>query len=369
MSNYLLAGGGTGGHIYPGFAVAERILELDPTARVDFACTPRPIDSKILRAWPGKVLVQPTQPFAARPLGLVKFAVGLWRTKRVIRRWFHENHTVAVLGLGGFGSGAAVREAARLGLRSAFLNPDFVPGRANRWLGKRAGKIFVQFEGTQQYFARPVDAVGVPLRKDICSLPERSEALRQFGLRGEKRTLVVVGGSTGARSLNSAVVKVLDELKDQMAAAWQVLFITGAGDFDRIKALVTDRNFGNLDVTLLPYSDRMDLAWSAADLAVCRAGAITVAELTAAGVPSILLPYPYHRDNHQAKNGQVLVDAGAAVLVHDDKEAGERTREELRRALTGILFDEARRSAMIKGAETLRRIDAAQIVARWLVGK
>jgi len=122
-------------------------------------------------------------------------------------------------------------------------------------------------------------------------------------------------------------------------------------------------------VRVYPYTNRMDLAYSVADLAICRAGAITLAELTAAAVPSILLPYPFHRDNHQLKNAEVLAKAGAAVIVEDDKVVGDQTVGDLKRVLQKTLFDDTERANMVRGAETLRKLNAAEKVARWLIGK
>jgi UDP-N-acetylglucosamine--N-acetylmuramyl-(pentapeptide) pyrophosphoryl-undecaprenol N-acetylglucosamine transferase len=254
-------------------------------------------------------------------------------------------------------------------LRTAFLQPDYVPGRANQWLSKYAGKIFVQWAGTQEYFSRPVEVVGVPLRKSISQLPDREESIRQMGLKTGLKNLVIVGGSTGARSLNEAAVKVLAGLAGagKIPAGWQILHITGSGDFERVRELY--QGFTAAPFKVMPYCDRMDQAWALADLGICRAGAITLAELTAARVPSILLPYPYHRDNHQAKNGHVLVQAGAARMITDDKVAGPQTVGDLTQAVGNILSDEGVRKDMVRGADSLRRVDAAEKVAGWLSGK
>jgi UDP-N-acetylglucosamine--N-acetylmuramyl-(pentapeptide) pyrophosphoryl-undecaprenol N-acetylglucosamine transferase len=374
MARYLIAGGGTGGHIYPGLAVAEAVREVDSAAWLDFACTGRPIDRMILAEWEGAIVDQPVEPFIARPVGLVKFLRGQWRSRDLIRGWIREHKIEGVLGLGGFGSSSAMAVGAKMGLRTAFLNPDYVPGKANQWLSKYSDKIFVQWEETGQYFNRPVDVVGVPLRRTILSLAgqERAAVRRlaaeELGLSLERKTLVVMGGSTGARSLNKAVVKVLLELSERMGEAWQVLHILGKGDFEAMKDAYAGAAGGER-IKAIAYLDRMELAWSMADAAVCRAGAITVAELAAVGIPSVLLPYPYHKDNHQAKNGAMLVKAGGAVLVEDDKEAGERTVGELRAAMEGILFDDDERMRMIEAARSLRRLDAAERVGRWLIGR
>jgi UDP-N-acetylglucosamine--N-acetylmuramyl-(pentapeptide) pyrophosphoryl-undecaprenol N-acetylglucosamine transferase len=373
MANFLLAGGGTGGHITPGLAVAEAAAAIDASSRFDFACTSRPLDQTVLASWPGKKVVQPIQPFAIRPMGLIKFLVGMSKTRKLIKNWMRENQIVGVLGLGGFGSSAALQVGAKLGLKTAFLNPDFVPGKANQWLSKYSDEIFVQWQGTSQYFNRPVSVIGVPLRKNILDLatPARAEirkqAAKEFGLLPEIKTLVIMGGSTGARSLNNAVVNVLKDLASQLAGQWQVLHITGSADFQRISE--SCQSIGKVTIKTLAYTDRMDLAWAMADMAICRAGAITLAELTAVGIPSILLPYPYHKDNHQAKNGNVVVQAGGAIMIEDDKVAGPKTTGELRSSLEKVLFDEAARMNMIAGTKTLQRLDSAEKVARWFLGK
>jgi UDP-N-acetylglucosamine--N-acetylmuramyl-(pentapeptide) pyrophosphoryl-undecaprenol N-acetylglucosamine transferase len=220
---------------------------------------------------------------------------------------------------------------------------------------------------------KAVDVVGVPLRRSIIKLagPERekvkAESYTQFGLEPQKKTLVVMGGSSGARSLNLAVIKVIKELSERIGETWQVLHIIGRNDFDQLSGAYD--GFGKIAVKTVDYLDSMDQAWAIADAAVCRAGAITLAELTAVGVPSVLLPYPYLRDNHQAKNANVLVRAGAAIMVEDDKIAGEKTTYDLRVTLEKILFDESKRLEMIEKSKTLQRLDAAEIVARWLLGK
>jgi len=373
MGKYLIAGGGTGGHIYPGLAVAEVVSELDPISRIDFASTERVSDEKILKGWPGRVIQQPIQPFSSRPFGFLKFIIGMWKSKDQIKRWIKDNGIEGVIGLGGFGSGAAMQVGSKLGLRTAFLNPDVVPGRANQWLTPYAEKIFVQWQDTQQYFLKAVDVVGVPLRRSIIKLagPERAkvkaESYIQFGLEPQKKTLVVMGGSSGARSMNLAVIKVIKELSERIGESWQVLHIIGRNDFDQLSGAYD--GFGKIAVKTVDYLDSMDQAWAIADAAVCRAGAITLAELTAVGVPSVLLPYPYLRDNHQAKNANVLVRAGAAVMVEDDKIAGEKTTYDLRISLEKIMFDEPTRLEMIEKSKTLQRLDAAAVIARWLLGK
>jgi len=219
MANYLFAGGGTGGHICPGFALVEAIKELDGSACVDFACTTRAIDKPYLENWPGKTIVQPVQPFSLSPFGFLKFYINWGKTKSMIRSYLKENNVAGVIGLGGFGSGAAVYEAHRMGLRTAFLQPDFVPGRANKWLSQYSEKIFVQWDGTQQYFDRPVDVVGVPLKKVYTQIAGgekaklREEGLKEFRLVADRKTLLITGGSTGARSMNMASIRALADLR------------------------------------------------------------------------------------------------------------------------------------------------------------
>ena len=359
---YIFAGGGTGGHLYPGLAVAEELLRLRTDAKIVLACSNRAIDRRILEPLPYAVVPQPVRPMPRGPKGWGAFLAGWARSSAQARRMIRDLRPAAVLGLGGFAAAPIVRHAARRNVPAALLNPDAVPGRANRLLARHAEAIFTQFASAAEGFPpgsrRKVRCVGCPVARRF-STARRDEALRHFGLRQDRRTLLVLGGSLGAATINEAVAAMADDL-DELAETWQVLHVTGP---EKVEAARGRQR--RIHVAALEYCERMDLAYAAADLTVCRSGAAGVAELAATATPAVLMPYPYHRDRQQHLNAAALVDAGAAVVVQDRIDAACNA-EALRAALMPLLRESSRLEAMRRGAKGVARPDAAQTVAAWL---
>ncbi|MBS3734972.1 MAG: UDP-N-acetylglucosamine--N-acetylmuramyl-(pentapeptide) pyrophosphoryl-undecaprenol N-acetylglucosamine transferase [Phycisphaerae bacterium] len=363
---YILAGGGTGGHLYPGLAVAEALRRAEPAGQIVFACSDRSLDERILapRADLG-VVRQPVRPLPRRA-GEVPGFLRAWRaSRRLAGEMLADLRPAAVLGLGGFAAGPVVREAARRGVRAALLNPDAVPGRANRYLARRAEAIFAGFPAAAECFPAPargkVRAVGCPLRAGIAA-GRRDEAMAHFGLDADRRTLVVLGGSSGAASVN-AVVAALGDALTQRAGQWQVLHVTGP----RRAGLADAYPPPDAPIFARHYCERMDLAYAAADVVLCRAGAVTVAELAATSTPAVLMPYPHHRDRQQHHNAAELVTSGGAVICEDAVDAAVNA-DRLGAVLLGLLDDEARRRSMREAAGRCDRPGAADIVAAWLSG-
>ena len=234
----------------------------------------------------------------------VRMGVSFMRAFRLIRSYGPD----VVVGMGSYASFAVVQTAALLGVPTVIHEQNAVPGRANRILGRRASAVALTFEEAASWFpAGRTHVTGLPVRDGMGSA-DRSEAFEFFGLEPNKRTLLVLGGSQGALSLNTAV--------QQAAQTWlengiQILHITGASHFEQA------RKHARRGYAVQPYVERMDLAYSACDLALCRAGAGTMAELAVCGVPSILVPYPYAADNHQEANARVFSAAGASVVISD----------------------------------------------------
>lgn len=367
MTRILFAGGGTGGHIYPGLALAEELRENYRDVQIAFACTNRRIDGKILENFDGEIIHQPIVPFSLNPIKCVRFFASFKKSRRLLHRWFKDNPVDAVLGLGGFGSIAALVEARKFGGRRGLLNPDVVPGKANRWLGRRyAEKIFVQWNESSKFFDRAVEVSGVPLRKSIVNISQvdKAEALREFDLGSDRKTLLVIGGSSGARSLNQSVVRAISRLKGELGS-WQILHITGDSDFDWVREAYA--GLEDVRVKVIPFTSRMDLVWSIADIVISRAGAITLAEITSAGVPSILLPYPYHRDNHQRRNAEVLAGRGGAKIVDDDGSAGKSTVDQICDFLRLLVADANLRGIMSESARSHGIFNSSEEICRWLM--
>ncbi|HEX8913280.1 MAG TPA: UDP-N-acetylglucosamine--N-acetylmuramyl-(pentapeptide) pyrophosphoryl-undecaprenol N-acetylglucosamine transferase, partial [Humisphaera sp.] len=285
-----------------------------------------------------------------------------WReTKDQVRGLLKEHQPAAVLGLGGYAAGVAVKKAADRGIPTAVLNPDVVPGKANQFLMKVVRAVCCQFEATGRLVgatSKPkIQVTGCPIRADIRTPPPRDEASKRLGIDPTLKTLLVTGASLGARTVNEAVLEMLGGVTLQ---GWQVLHLAGREHADAVKA-----GYRGLNVTsrVIDFTPAMADVWAATDLAISRSGASSCAELTACGVPSILMPYPYHRDMHQRANAEQLVAGGAAVLVDDEKDRAKNAAK-LKPAVEGIMYDAGRRQRMAEAARTLGKPDAAERVAR-----
>jgi UDP-N-acetylglucosamine--N-acetylmuramyl-(pentapeptide) pyrophosphoryl-undecaprenol N-acetylglucosamine transferase len=357
----LLAGGGTGGHLYPGVAVAEALCTVWPQANPLFLCTEKEIDRVILEPTGFEFIPQPIVPWRRSIGGTLKFSRSWFATQDLVKKALRERKPLAALGLGGYAAGAALRAAAKNKIPCAILNPDVIPGKANQLLLKYVRASCCQFEAT----AERVDAkdreklrfTGCPIRSDIRSLPPRQQAARRLGLDPMLHTLVVTGASLGAQTVNEAVLTLFQGLT---LRGWQVLHLSG-----REHAAAVRLGYRELSVpaVVIDFTPAMADVWAVAELAISRSGASSCAELTACGVPSILFPYPFHKDMHQRANAKVLSDAGAAVLLDDEKDA-KLNAGTLRPAVESLLYDAQKRTRMSDAARALGKPDAAENVAR-----
>jgi len=370
---YVFAGGGTGGHLYPALAVARELQRGPDAAEVAFFCTQRPIDRQILGQAGIEAVPLPVRPFPARPWDWFGFWSSWRASVRLCLEAFRRRRPVAVTGAGGYASGPPVHAAVRLGIPTFVLNPDAVPGRANRylaWRGRLAG-IFAQWEVTREYFppGAPVLVTGCPVRSEFRSVSGEGAGafIRSVGLDAGRPLLLVTGASQGARTINQAMVRLAGVVA---GAGWQVLHLSGPADEADVQAAYASAAAGaaaGLRYRVLAFTERMAEALASADLVVSRAGASTLAELQASGRPSILLPYPYHRDQHQRHNAEVLVRAGAAVLLEDGRDP-QVNAGRLEPVLRRLAADADARRAMAEAARKLDRPEAASRIARHLSG-
>lgn len=362
----LFAGGGTGGHLFPGIAVAEALRTLMPEARPLFLCTQKEIDRIILAPTGFDFIPQPIVPRTPGIGGLLKFSRSLWETYDLARKVIREHAPVAALGLGGYAAGVVIRKAAAKKIPSALINPDVVPGKANQFLIKRVKAVCCQFEATAGFIAasrrNKVKITGCPIRDDIRHPPLRAEAAGLLDLNPNLLTLLVTGASQGAQTVNEAVLTLLADLP---LSGWQVLHLAGRDHADAVRAGYRElaERGKPIAVQVIDFTPAMSDIWAVTDLAISRSGASSCAELTACGIPSILLPYPFHKDMHQRLNAKILCDAGAAVLVDDEKDR-RKNADKLRPVLQSLLNDAGKRQAMAQAARNLGRPDAAENVAR-----
>jgi UDP-N-acetylglucosamine--N-acetylmuramyl-(pentapeptide) pyrophosphoryl-undecaprenol N-acetylglucosamine transferase len=371
VARILFAGGGTGGHLYPGLAVADAMMKLEPETEIRFYVTRRAIDRQVLAAHPYAAEFVDVRGFAKKPWTWPGLALSMLRNRREARRYLEEFRPQAVVGLGGFGSYAATRAAQRLGLPNFVLNPDLVVGRANRRLARRATAVFVQFAETAatvrtrgQRRGRaslcPVEVVGCPIRESLFGI-DRAEACRKLELDQARKTLVVTGASLGARSVNQAVVMLAERWAE--FADWQILHLTGRENAAEVRAAVgSTKPFYHVR----DYVEEMGLVYAATDLIVARSGAGSVAEIVALGLPSVLVPYPYHGDRHQERHAELLASSGAAEIVLDRCDA-RANAEALWPVLSKLMKDADRRKAMAAAAKKLGHPEAARSVAEMVL--
>jgi len=358
---YIFAGGGSGGHLYPGIAAAEELVRLQPGTRVVFACSNRAIDRRILDPLPYGVVPQTVAPLPRRAGEVWPFLRAWFASNACARDMIRDLQPAAVLGLGGFAAGPIIRQAAKAGVRRALLNPDAVPGKANRYLARHVDVVFTQFDAADAHFPQALRGrlrkVGCPVRRQLAQA-DSSEARAFFDLRADRRVLLVLGGSQGAASINDAVAAMAGDF-DALADSWQILHITGPGMAKR------DDLPRAMHVRRIEYCDRMDLAYAAAELVLCRSGASTMAELSATGTPAVLVPYSHHADRQQELNAAPFVAAGSAVICHEADNLAANVAG-LREMLLPILRDDAALGAMQDAARAGATPDAAEVVARWL---
>jgi len=365
----VLAGGGTGGHLMPGLAVRERLVERAAEAgrplEVRFIASDRPLDARILDeagvAWEASSAA----PFA--PRHALRFARGWHRAEQAARRRLRglaaSGAEVRLVGVGGFVAAPAARAAARLGLPVTMLNLDAVPGKANRLMRRWADHV-LSASPCPDHPDFPDEIIGLPLRSRALA-PDDAPAgcRRRLGLDPERPTLLVTGASQGAGTINDAVLRLAAGDPGRLAG-WQELHLAGRRDAERMAS-------GWADVPLpsrvIPFLDAMGDAWGAATLAISRAGASSVAEAVRNAVPTIFLPYPWHRDRHQERNVADLLAEGLAWRLDDSRDAVANAAA-LAPRLEGLMADP---DAIERVRDRLRRhptTDAADLIARRLLG-
>jgi UDP-N-acetylglucosamine--N-acetylmuramyl-(pentapeptide) pyrophosphoryl-undecaprenol N-acetylglucosamine transferase len=348
----VFAGGGTGGTVGPGVAIAERLRDLDPSLEIRFLVSDRPVDRLLLD--PGEWPFDPTpaRSPSVRPAAAWRFVRGWRGTRRIAASRFGDADRCRVVALGGFVAPPVVAEAVRRGVPVDLLNLDAVAGRANRWIAARAARVFTAVETDLDLAAAPV---GVPLRRAVLATASPDVARRGLGLAPDRRTLLVTGASQGARSIDRFMLDLLGD-RPAMFDGWQVVHLAG-GDIDRISRAYAD---AGVAATVLPFLDTMGMAWSAADLAISRGGASSVAEIAASITPAIILPYPWHKDRHQARNAAPL-EACGAVVVLDDPVSGDDAVARLRTTLGDLLAEPVRLDAMQSAFPTPPEDPAARL--------
>ena len=348
----VIAAGGTGGHLYPAVALAREFLRYDPRAKILFVGTARGLESKVLAHEGFELALISAKPVMGKGLfgaltGLCATPVSLWQCLRILRA----RRADLVIGVGGYTSPTMLLAAALAGVVRVILEPNANPGAANKAVGPFAQRVFLAFESAADSFDRSkVRVVGTPIRKAFL------DGMRQSREKLGPPHLLIFGGSQGAKAMNAAVMEGLPDLMTQIPHL-TVTHQTGESDHARVAEAYRRAGF---EQQVVPFIYDMPAALRQADLVVARAGAMTIAELSACGKPAILIPLPSAIYDHQTKNAKVMEAAGAAVLLSQSGLTGPL----LVRTVAGILGDPERLRAMGEASLSLRKIDAAEVIVR-----
>ncbi len=323
----LLSGGGTGGHIYPALAIAERLKALHPECEILYVGTEKGLENRIVpqRGIPFKTIAVEGLPRKISPAmwrALKKAAGGCAEAKKIVKQFRPD----LVIGTGGYVCGPVVLAAYLTGVPTMIHEQNAFPGLTNKVLARFARVIMVNFQAAEQYFVHKdrIKVTGLPVRQEVLCTDKKA-GLEYFGFSDKKTTLLISGGSRGARSINRAMAKAYPDLIKLNDL--QIIHLTGAVDYQDTLDVIAAEGIKLEDypqIIVKPYLDEMQYGLAAADFCVGRAGATFLAELTACGLPGILIPYPYAAENHQEYNAKALVDQDAAVMILDKELTGSR---------------------------------------------
>jgi UDP-N-acetylglucosamine--N-acetylmuramyl-(pentapeptide) pyrophosphoryl-undecaprenol N-acetylglucosamine transferase len=362
LDHVVFAGGGTAGHLFPGLAVADQLRRWAPETRITFAGTGKPFETRHVRAARFEQLPLRCRPFPRKASEAFRFLTENVSGYYQARKYLRDQHVSLVVGLGGYASVPAARAAASLGIPYVLLEQNAVPGRATHWLAPGAELVCLAFEEASEHLARGcrVRVTGNPLRREF--FEARTAGAFPARRYSKGQTLVVLGGSGGAQTLNQQVPMAL--YKAGLAVrSWQIVHQTGERGLAATATLY--RKLG-IAAKTVPFIENLPGVLGASRLAISRAGGTTLAELAAAGVPSVLLPYPQATGDHQRKNAEVFVAAGGAKII-DQREVVGRLDNHLAQVVIELATNEALRATMADASSRMARPNATRRVTKSLV--
>jgi UDP-N-acetylglucosamine--N-acetylmuramyl-(pentapeptide) pyrophosphoryl-undecaprenol N-acetylglucosamine transferase len=360
IERVIVAGGGTGGHLFPGIAVVEELRRRNPRLEVLFVGTERGIESRVVPGMGEKLETLDVTPLKGRTFAqllgsLVKLPSAWGRAVSILR----QHRPDLVLGVGGYASGPMLVAAATLGLKTALLEQNAHVGLTNRVLSKLVGRAYLSFEETAPLFGEAARVVGNPVRRAFVEASRRGQ-LDPKGSDARARRILVIGGSQGAKRLNEIVPEALAKL-GLGERGIEVVHQSGPAMREAVAARYEALG---VKAEVVPFIDDVARAYASASFVICRAGASTLAELAAIGRPAILVPFPFAADDHQAKNAESFERAGAAVCLRESGLDPERLAREAR----ALLEDADRRRSMASAMRERGRPDAAATIVDDLTG-
>ena len=354
---FILSGGGTGGHIYPAIAIANELKSRFPDAEFLFVGAQDKMEMQkvpqsgyaIEGLWIAGLQRKLTLQNAMFPLKLVN---SLWKSRKIIKKFKPD----VVIGTGGFASGPLLQVANSLNIPTVIQEQNSYPGITNKLLSKKANAICVAYENLERFFPKgKIVFTGNPVRQDILDIDsKRSEALSYFNLDENKKTLLIIGGSLGARRINQLIAKELDFLRNNnLQIFWQCgnLYMADYKHFSEIE-----------NVQVVSFIDRMDLIYAAADFVISRAGASSVSELCLVGKPTIFIPSPNVAEDHQTKNAKAIVDKNGALLIKESE-----LDEKFESVFNKLIHDENLQKSLSENMKKLAKPNATKDIVEQIV--
>ncbi|MEO6894246.1 MAG: undecaprenyldiphospho-muramoylpentapeptide beta-N-acetylglucosaminyltransferase [Ginsengibacter sp.] len=349
----IIAGGGTGGHIFPALAIANALKSIDPAIEILFVGAKGKMEMEKIPAAGYKIvgldIAGYNRSSLIKNISLpLKLVTSFLKVRKILKTFKPD----AVVGVGGYSSFPVLRSAQNSKIPTFIHESNSFPGKSNIMLGKRATGIFVPIEGMEKYFsAEKIKITGNPIRKIFLQKIERKEALQFFGLQPEMKTVLVVGGSLGAKSINETIEQNIDLFKkNKLQLIWQ----TGKSFAPQAAKLEEERS----NIWSNAFIDKMENAYAAADVVISRSGAMAVAELCVVGKPAIFVPYPFAAEDHQTVNASVLVNKKSALIVPDAK-----VKIDLFPCLLQLVKDEPLMKELETNISKLGNVDADIVIA------
>ncbi len=346
----LFAGGGTGGHLFPGIAVARELLACEPNARVLFVGSQKPIETEIVGSAGFEHIALPSVSPSLRPTRIGSSLLNNWRAYRQARAILCNERPNVVVGLGGFASVPPVLAAWRAGVPIVLLEQNVIPGKATRWLSRFADTVCLPWAETAKHFSPRIRTVvtGNPIRCEI------AELVHEERVEPSPQTLLILGGSQGATTLNNAVIAVLNSMQAELVG-WRIVHQTGAADLDAIRQRYAALS---LDADVQPFFRDMAEQYRRSTCVISRAGASTLSELACAGLPAILVPLPTSAHDHQRLNARLFADHSAVLLAEPSSPAADGWRA----ALVQLVSDHSLRDRLRHNIHALAQPQAANAV-------
>lgn len=352
----IVSGGGTGGHIFPAIAIANAIKEKYPNTKILFVGALGRMEMEKVPAAGYEIIGLPIMGLQRRlTLQNLKFPFMLLASMRKAKKIVKEFKPDVVVGVGGYASGPLLKAATNLGVPALVQEQNSYPGITNKLLANKVQKLCVAYDNMDRFFPKEkIMLTGNPVRQDIKNLEaKRIRGIEHFGLDENKKTVLVVGGSLGARTINHAIDAGVEEIaKNDIQLVWQ----TGKLYVD--EAAKTVAKYEGKGIVTMPFISKMDYAYAVADVVVSRAGAMSVSELSIAAKPTIFVPLPSAAEDHQTKNAMALVNHNAALLVKDAE-----AQEKLIPTLINLMKDEQEQQKIANNVAKMAFKDSANIIA------